>query len=523
MFRFLVFEDGRPAEVCPLRNSYLIGADGTALRAEITFVDGEVQAVKRESGAAALALQFPLNGCGELTVQTCLLPERDQPYLLSLELARHRLMLLYHKLEDWAMFDIAVDHPVSKRAELSRRLFIEAMCVQHDDPIKADRLAMDSLVASIDGTEELALAHADLLLNRRKITKAIPKRPIGVGVRMHQTSDRVRAGLSNNFDFLYLPIPWSELAPEEGDYMWDDADNWAEWAGRNRVNITGGPVVSFQPSDIPNWFYIWEHDYETIRDLIYEHIERVVTRYRNSITAWNVISGLHVNNHLTFSFDQLMDLTRMGTMLVKKIQPAAKALIEILQPFGEYYAVNQRSIPPMTYCDLVVQGAINFDGFALKLLMGQASPGQYTRDLMQISNLLDQFAVFGKPVHVMIGVPSEPVPEDMLPHPDEDVEVDPDCGYWRRPWSQLVQSHWLEAVIQVAMSKPFVESVGWCGLMDETGNELPMSGLLSEDMQPKNAFKRLVTFRSNLLNISEGQPTNGNGAGQSLFSDTAAD
>ena len=45
--------------------------------------------------------------------------------------------------------------------------------------------------------------------------------------------------------------------------------------------------------------------------------------------AWVVVSGLHVNSHFTFSFDQLLDLTRMSTMLVKKIQPNARTLVEI--------------------------------------------------------------------------------------------------------------------------------------------------------------------------------------------------
>ena len=39
-------------------------------------------------------------------------------------------------------------------------------------------------------------------------------------------------------------------------------------------------------------------------------------------------------------------------MAVKKIQPNARVLIEIREPFGEYYANNQRSIPPMMYADL---------------------------------------------------------------------------------------------------------------------------------------------------------------------------
>ena len=57
--------------------------------------------VPEEADTAALALQYRVGNIGEFTLQTCLLPDRDQPYLLCLELARHRVMTLYAKLEDW--------------------------------------------------------------------------------------------------------------------------------------------------------------------------------------------------------------------------------------------------------------------------------------------------------------------------------------------------------------------------------------------------------------------------------------
>ncbi|MEE9212034.1 MAG: endo-1,4-beta-xylanase [Phycisphaeraceae bacterium] len=509
MLKFLVFDDGRSPDSWPLRNPHLLGSDGNAMRADILFADGAVVVDKRESGAAALAIQQPVGDCGELTIQTCLLPDRDEPYLLSVEQARHRLMVLYNKLEDWGMFDLGPDHAVVKRTELALRLFIESLCCQSEDPAKADRLAKDSLVAAIDGSEELALAHAELLLNRRQSTGSLPKHPIGCGVSLDQTHERIRAGLLASFDFLFLPTSWRGLAPEEGEYQWAKMDDWADWAGRTRMNIIAGPIVSFEPHILPDWLYIWEHDYDTVRELIYEHVERVVSRYRSNVTAWNIVSGLHVNSHFSFSFEQLMDLTRMATMLVKKIQPAAKTLIEIQQPFGEYYSTNQRSIPPLMYADLVVQSAMNFEGFSLKLLMGQALPGQYTRDLMQISSMLDQFSVFGKPVYLTIAAPSEMVTQMMIAAPDAGVPVDPNSGYWRKPWSPLVQSHWLEALLQIAMSKPYIEAVAWHELIDHPEIEMPLAGLIGEDLQPKGAFRRLLAFRNNLLGNGQ-RKTNGN-------------
>jgi len=503
MLKFQVFEDSQPASKFTIRNAHLLGPDHSAMRGSISFdaSQGMIVCDKKESGSASIAIQQPVGDCGELTLQTCLLPDRQEPYSLLLELARHRLMTLYNKFEDWGMFEAINDTPVQRRTELARKLFIEAMCLQHDEPANSAKMARDALVAAIDGSEELALAHADLLLNRRKAANALPKNLFGVGMSLAQNSERLRGAVSTNFDFLNLPAPWKMLTPEEAGYRWEMLDNWVDWATRAQLPVTIGPLISVEPNHLPEWMFIWEHDYDTVRDMVYEHLERVVTRYKDRVFTWNIVGGLHVNSHFTFSFDQVMDLTRMSAVLVKKIQPQAKVLIEIRQPFGEYFSGNQRSIPPLMYADLLVQSSVPFDGFVLKLIMGQAVPGQYVRDLMQLSNLMDYFAPYGKPINVITGVPSEPVTQEMIALEQNQEAIDPNCGFWRKPWSTVVQSHWLEAMCKIAISKPYVESFTWQDMVDHPDMELPLSGLIGEDLVPKSSFRRLVSLRRHLLNL----------------------
>jgi len=236
-----------------------------------------------------------------------------------------------------------------------------------------------------------------------------------------------------------------------------------------------------------------------------------VARYRNVVTLWNVVSGIHTNRYMNLTMDQIMDLTRMAVMLVKKVQPNAKTLVEITHPFGEYYADNPRSVPPFIYADMVLQAGIPIDAYGVRLTMGRAANGQYTRDLMQISDLLDRFSGLGKPVHVTgVAVPSEPVPFD-----DDDSDIagrgngsvgkggpstppDGRCGHWRKPWSPLVQAHWLEAFYNIALSKPFVDSVAWLSLADHNDLALPHGGLAQADFKAKGAYHRLIKIRKDL-------------------------
>ncbi len=506
MLKFLVYEKGEIAKGWSLRNAYMVGADDVGIRATLRIEDGLITCDKATVGPSALCLQFEVEELGDMMLQTCLLPERDEPYILTLELARHRIMKVIAKQEDWAMFDLPEESPAKRRIVVAKRRFIDALCNAHQ-PAEADRLAREALVAAIDASEELALNHAEGMIGRRLQSGQISKYNFGCGVSLNQSTERLGPSMLSGFDYLRLPTPWRLLEPSEQEYDWAPLDAWCEWAFRHRIPIVAGPLVSFHPGAVPDWLYIWEHDYDTVRDLLYEHIERVVTRYRNVVSLWDVVSGIHVNKHFTFNFEQLMDLTRMSVMLVKKIHPTARTLIEITQPFGEYYSGNQRSIPPLMYAEMIVQAGIPFEAFGIKLLMGRAEEGHFVRDLMQVSALLDRFNGLGKPVHVTaVGVPSEPIPL-AVPQPTGPVTEGagsaptaplPQRGYWRKPWSSQVQTHWLEAVFKVALSKPFVEACAWLELADHDGAELPGAGLLTAGFQPKTAFRRIVSLRKSI-------------------------
>ena len=163
----------------------------------------------------------------------------------------------------------------------------------------------------------------------------------------------------------------------------------------------------FQENQLPDWLAMYETDFDTVRNLIFEHVRRVVERYSNYVLHWDVISGVHADNTFNFTFEQLMELTRVTTALVKQLAPRAQAIIDLTSPWGEYYARNQRTIPPMLYADMVVQSGIGFDGIGAQFLFGAPSDGMFVRDMFQISEKLDRLGNFGKPVHLTaVQVPS---------------------------------------------------------------------------------------------------------------------
>lgn len=496
MLSFAVYSNGQPAERVNLSGAYVVGTDDVPLRAEISFKEGVIYCKKRAAGPAGLALVWPMPDVGSILLETIRVPERERPYVLQVELARGRLMRLNHKLEEWGMAEYAGAAELIAKVDEGRDLLIKAL--QADTPAEAAATGDEALRVAVKTSEELTRYHAEVFLKRRSQTGGFGKRTFGCSVHLDEPTETLRKRLRQTFDFVTLPIIWRDVEPSEQAFNWRALDAWVELLDKHNIPMHGSTLLSFSERHVPDWLYIWEHDFDTIRDLAFEHVRRVINRYGQYIQTWNVISGIHANNCFTFNFEQLIELTRMTTALTKQVCPRAVTIIDLVAPWGEYYARNQRTIPPLLYADMAVQSGINFDAFGLQFYFGAGIDGMFIRDMFQISALLDLFSKMGKPVHITaVQVPSKTTSDVSGSSAVDGTIVS--GGMWRKPWSEEVQSEWLRCFLEVALSKPFVESASWHGLVDHDQAMIPHGGLLRWDHEPKAAYDELAKFRARLL------------------------
>ncbi len=494
MLRFAVYNNGKPADSVELAGAYLVGSDGVPVRAEIEFKSGEILCRKRTTGPAALALLWPIPGGGKVMMETTRLPERPKPYVLQLELLRGRLMRIAQKREDWGLHDFEGTDEIGKQIDKARDKLVAGL--QAETPAKAAELAEKGIGIALLAAEQLSAFHAEIFLNRRKQVGGFPKRLFGCVANLHTQNKTYQKALADAFEYVSLPFTWKHIEPREKEINWDAYDRWVEWATKQRMPIRGTRLVAFTEQDIPDWLYIWEHDFEAVRDLVYEHLRRIISRYGQYINVWDVISGIHANNCFSFNFEQLMELTRMAAAVTKQLAPRATAVVDIVCPWGEYYAQNQRTIPPMLYAEMIVQSGVNFDAFGLQCYFGVANEGMYVRDLFQISSMLDRFAGLGKPLHLTgMQVPSNTA-ADASDAWGGACSI-PAAGAWHRDWSEETQRAWLRRVYHIALSKPFIEAITWRAL-DDSAPHVPHGGLLHKDGKPKAAYKELLTIRKEL-------------------------
>lgn len=483
MLQFLVFDDNGPAREFPLNGAHLLGRDDVAQRGEISFRDGRIRCRPRSSDPAALCVQCDAGPMGRLMLQTALLPPRDEPYVLTLELARQRIKQFIFKSEEWQMFELSGDHPAMRLWERARELF--TLAVNDADPVAADGAARESLVAAIDASERLAMAHSEVLLHKRFGMRASSSTTLGVGVWPGRFDTAQQEFVARDADVVVIPLVWRDLEVVEGRYDWERTDRWMSWAHSRGKPIVAGPLLELTPRALPPWVEVWRNDFDTFRDLAYDHLARVVERYRSVVGIWSLGAGLNVNHHVGFSADQLVALLRTASVLVRQMRRGARTMIELTQPFGEHVAVHRESVSPLSWLDRIVQEGLHLDCLGVRMQFGLARDGQAVRDLMQISAMLDRLLPFELPVMVTsMGVPAEP--------------VDAAGGRWHAPWSPAIQAEWATKVFSIAMSKPFVEAVFWGDLIDHSGQQLPRSGLLTETGQPRPSATQIVTMRRRL-------------------------
>ena len=488
--RFQVFKNGKAVDKFKLCGAYLFGTDGIAVRrTQITFKNGFVECKKPSLGTAGLALLWSIDGFGKVLLPTTCLPERTRPYNLNVEIARAKLMQIINKREDWSFFNSI--EGLGNTSKEAQDLFIQA--IQNiSEPAPASKLADESLKKAIVFSEKLATRQAESLFDTRSKSHGFGRGCLGCRIDIRQINNpKYVEKLLELFGFVIIPINWAQIESHRGSYDFSTVDACIEALGKKKLAIGACPLLCFSKENLPKWLLRSRAGFEKIRDTAYQFVLRVVGRYSGIIRTWRVISGLNVYNHFGFNFEQVLEMTRAANMAVKQGSDRALKIIEISNPWGEYYATMPNTIPPLVYVDMVVQSGINFDAFGLQMQFGKNQAGMHIKDMMQISAVLDYFGPVAKPLYITdVEVPSQN--GDGL----HEQEI---AGIWHQEWDQSRQGQWIEQFYKIALSKPFVDAVTYSNLTDVKDSTIANSGLLTDQLEPKKSYQTLKKLRETIF------------------------
>jgi hypothetical protein len=201
------------------------------------------------------------------------------------------------------------------------------------------------------------------------------------------------------FNSICIPFPWSEIEGEETTYSWAGFDELVGWAEKQGLSITGGPLIDFSAVQLPSWLWLYEREVPTMASFMCKVVEATIRRYRQRIRRWQVCAGSNCARVLGLTEEELLGLTYRLADAARQLDPSLELILGVSQPWGEYLAAHDYTHSPFIFADTLIRSGINnLAALDLELVMGVSPRGSYCRDLLEVSRLLDLYALLGVPI-----------------------------------------------------------------------------------------------------------------------------
>lgn len=489
LMRFIVHPESLLADWPEIHRGYLCGSDGRVYPTRIEL-DGNVVLCRRTtSESAKFYVGWPIPGYGRPVMGTATLPEREAPYVLAVELARGKIVQIRNQASQWEVAGMEMPEDFAAPSSDAHRLFARAASSQ-DRPEEASRLASEALRCATIAADRLAASYAQQALAGRQ--KRYPQLPALLGCELGGAlpPEDAEPLFLKTFTAAGVRCCWTDIESAEGDYHWEVVDRQLAWCDAHRLKVRAGPLIDLGPGGLPAWLANWEHDLLNVQSFVCDFVETTITRYLGRIGWWEVVARANSGGALTLNEEHRLTLTARILDVARQVDDEAQLLIRVDQPWGEYQARGQHRLSPLQMADALIRSGIGLAGVNLEIACGYVPRGSASRDLLEVSRLIDLWSVLQVPLHITLACPSSPEPDPCAsPHH----EVDPHL--WSTPASEELQAQWLERYLPLLAAKPAVASVAWSSFSDAQPHEFPHAGLLRADGMPKPALERLLEFQ----------------------------
>ncbi len=474
-----------------LRQVYLAGFDCVpwmidAAREEPTTQNCGQLVIKRASlDSANLFVPWPVEGHGVVTLSTCLLMERDEPYYLPLELARGKISQLRDQIAQWQSQGLVIPRDISNGVRTALAALRRAMRGSHGS-VKSVEAADNSLRLALDTTVRLGNCYTQQASIVRSLATDLPKTLLGAELGSVVLDSATAMSFATTFDAARVPLPWTDIESSEGARRWELADRQVAWCKANGLAVCAGPLLQLDPQSLPDWLYLFEGDSDSLVSAINEFAEAAVARYRDQVDVWICTSRANTADILALGEEEIVRLSAGLIERTKSLSRQSQVIVSFDQPWMEYAARRQVDVPPLHFADLLIRADLGLSGLMLEINMGYHPGGTFPRDLVEFSRQLDLWSVLDVPLYISLCVPSSDEPDPLARRQVE-------CLVGGGPVAS--QEAWIADFIPLIMAKPYVQGVFWNQLCDSRPHDFPNGGLFDRRGRPKDSLAALASVR----------------------------
>lgn len=469
--------------------AYISGMDGRVYPTRIEVNDDLVTCRRQVSESGRLNVAWPVEGFGRPVVTTSSLAERDEPYILPVELARGKIAQVRDQASAWEISGMVIPEDFCAVNREAHQAFRLAVALQ-EDPQEAGRLADQALAKAYESANVLARAYTEQRLNvRRRRSKHLPA-SLGCHLGQSVFKEEPTQKFGETFNAAGVPVEWRHVEPVEGEYHWETSDAQVEWCLQNKLLMYGGPLLDLSPNGLPAWLWQWEHDVLNLQSFVCDFVETAISRYVGKIRNWEISARVNTGGVMTLNEEQRLGLVARTLEVARQVDDEIQLLIRIDQPWGDYQARGQHRLSPLQFVDALIRSGVGLSGVNLELGMGYRPRGSAPRDLLDFSRLIDHWSQLGVPLHVTLAFPSA-TGDDPLARSDLEVE----CSYSNHMWDENVQAEWVDRFLPLLMAKQSVVGIFWSHFSDQAVHHFPHAGLLRCDGSAKPVLEHILNYR----------------------------
>jgi len=494
LMRFLTPQRGRVSEEA-VQHAYVAGLDCVPTPCHKSWEKNGLLRLERQiNDSGNLHIPWQVDGHGELLLSTASLMERERPYHLPVELARGTVNRLRSRADIWQMAGLKLTDELESQMASAVSLFTHAATSQDDAPAAATA-AEEAVRVSLDAIVLLGEQYGQQVLEFRR-EEASPLTTLlagNLGDELMPTNAAPMFGAA--FNSAVVPMTWREMEPVAGERQWSLPDKQVQLCLRYGLRIIGGPLLRLDRDVLPDWVIGYAGDFEQLEACYRDHIWSTVDHYRGQVHLWHCAAGTNACGSLPLSDEQRLRLTVLAIETTRLADPRTPLMVSVNQPWAEYMLDCETDLWPMHFADMLVRADLGVAGLGLEMNLGYWPGGTLPRDMLEISDHVDQWSLLGLPLILLLTMPSSDSEDPKagggagrpLPSPQ-------DGGL-----SGESQKLEVERLMPMLLAKQSVQALVWNQVFDSMRHKYAHAGVFDMGCMPKPSLSSLISLRRSHL------------------------
>ncbi|MDO4573989.1 MAG: hypothetical protein Q4D98_02110 [Planctomycetia bacterium] len=531
-----------------LRAVHLTGLDSTVVPVEAVLDGNRLTVTFPQVDNVRLNIPWTIPGIGHALIPTGTLLIREEPYYLSLELARGLCVFVRNQAADWEVLGLQPSEEFQKMIRQAGQTLSQAATMVYGKTEllpEADALANQSMQLSSRASQVLVRGYLERVLCLRKMTRQsqtvaaqmsrerndlggafdeddvaslmsqLDQKEPSATVVLDDEEDDVLFSSSDTAVHVVEPLPPKlvgvrlDYKPLESevkqlffrtfnsvtiDLSWEKIDEnpdivadyqkQMEWCYSNGFSVVAGPILNFFPQHIPPVLQRHKGNFGAICELVRQYVELVVKSFRSRVSTWIATSRVNSFFPLGLTALQQLELTAQIISWIREFQPTAEIITAFDQPWGEN----------------VFPKPIGAAGNGMEVLPPNVCAEILLRSKLRLAGIQLEFNVgyldrstYDRPPVLWSRMIDRwscfNIPLYLSFRVPSACEDDPKACIPSPPvwkgWTPRQQAFWASTVLPLLLAKPYVYGIDWLVFRDYRPHDYPHAGLITSEGRVK--------------------------------------